>query len=84
MIYLGEPVPEAPPVLPGLQGFELLAALRAEQRRLVFMCEHLAHPLVSEGVADAVHDALDAVRCAVSLQRDLVWTAQDSDKAAQP
>lgn len=76
MIRCGTPAPETPPVLPGLAGLDLLDALRTEQRRLVFLCEHLAHPVVPEGVADAIHDALDAVRNAVAVQRSLMWTDQ--------
>lgn len=65
--------PELPAVLPGLAGLNLLSALADQERRLRFMAEHLAHPAVLEGVADAVHDAHAAVQEAQKLQADLVW-----------
>lgn len=68
-----DPAPEAPAVLPGLAGLNLLAALDREARRLTFLAEHTCHPLVSEGVADAIADAEHAIAHARRLQSDLCW-----------
>jgi hypothetical protein len=68
-----EAAPEAPAILPGLAGLNLLAALDREHRRLAFLAEHTCHPLVSEGVADAIADAEHAITHARRLQRDLCW-----------
>lgn len=67
------PTPELPAVLPGLAGLNLLAALSTEERRLRFLAEHINHPAVSEGVADAIHDAHQALDAARRLQADLCW-----------
>ena len=68
-----EAAPEPPAVLPGLAGLNLLAALDAQYRRLSFLAEHTCHPLVSEGVADAIADAEHAIAHARRLQSDLCW-----------
>lgn len=69
--------PEPPPVLPSLAGLNLLAALDRQVRSLRFMAEHTQHSLVSEGVADAVHDAYEALAAAQRLQADLCWGTRD-------
>lgn len=65
--------PEAPPILPSLAGLNLLSALDQQARRLTFLAEHTCHPLVSEGVADAIADAQHAILHAQRLQADLCW-----------
>lgn len=72
-----EAAPEAPALLPGLAGLNLLAALDAQARRLQFLAEHTCHPLVSEGVADAIADAEHAITHARKLQADLCWGTDD-------
>jgi hypothetical protein len=65
--------PEVPPLLPGLAGLNLLAALDRQVRQLTFLAEHTCHPLVSEGVADAISDAEHAITHARRLQSELCW-----------
>lgn len=67
MIRTGTPSPALPTVLPGLAGAELHNALIQQRTRLAFLTEHLEHPLVSEGVVDAIHDALASVSAAVEI-----------------
>lgn len=67
------PAPELPRVLPGLSGTQLLGALATQRQRLNFLAEHLDHPVVSEGVADAILEARDAIDHAIQLHRRLVW-----------
>lgn len=67
------PCPEVPQLLPGLAGPQLHQALGREEARLVFLAEHLEHPMVPEGVADGIHDALAAIRNAKALQSRLVY-----------
>lgn len=69
--------PAAPPVLPALAGLNLLGALTAQEKRLRFMVEHLNHPVVSEGVAEAIQDAHAALQAAQRLQKDLCWGSHD-------
>lgn len=63
--------PTPPAVLPSLKDLELLTSLQAQRRRLYFLAEHLDHPRVGEGVADAILEARDAIDHAVKLQVEL-------------
>lgn len=69
--------PELPRVLPALAGLNLLAALDRQVRALAFMSEHVHHPAVSQGVAEGVQEAYEALAAAQRLQADLCWGTRD-------
>ncbi len=76
---LSPAIPAPPALLPGLTGDALATALTTELRRLAFLAEHLDHPTVSEGVVDAVSDALFAIAHAAELHARLTALCADHD-----